>query len=82
MATAKPSLSEAQSYLGLTEQDLQSKLGQPIHVDQGNSPDGPFKILHYSKEQGSETYFVIFADDDTVQSGYYKGVVFHDAQKR
>ena len=67
---AKPSLSEAQSYLGVTEQALRSKLGQPIDVEQGNSPDGPFKILHYSKEQGNETYFVIFADDGIVQSGY------------
>jgi hypothetical protein len=82
MTAAKPSLSEAQSYLGLTEQDLRSKLGQPIDLDQGNSPDGPFKILHYSKEQGNETYFVIFADDGIVQSGYYKGVLFHDRQKR
>ena len=79
---AKPSLSEAQSYLGLTEQHLRSKLGQPIDVEQGNSPDGPFKILHYSKEQGNETYFIIFADDGIVQSGYYKGVLFHDRQKR
>ena len=79
---AKPSLSEAQTYLGLRESDLHSKLGRPMDVDEGNSPDGPFRILHYSKEKDNETYFVIFKDDGIVQSGYYKGVMFHDKQKR
>lgn len=38
---------------------------------QGNSPDGPFKILHYGKEKGNETYFVIFADDGIVKECFF-----------
>jgi hypothetical protein len=75
-------LREAQSYLGLKESDLRSKLGQPGKVEEGDSPDGLFKILHYNQQKSNETYFIIFKSDGIVQSGYYNGVLFHDKQKR
>jgi len=82
IAQQKAALSEAQSYLGLTEAALIAKLGQPQRVVRDDSPDGYFKLLEYSKEKGLETFFIIFESDGIVQSGSYKGTLFHDKQKR
>ena len=64
----------ADSFLRLTEAQLIQRCGQPIMVTTNNSPDGPFKIIQFDKTKGSETFFVIFADEGWVRSGHYKGV--------
>lgn len=66
---------EAKSFVGITEEELIRRLGQPIGVEtHSSSPDGPFKMLKFDGTKGRETFFVIFADDGLVSSGFYRGV--------
>ena len=78
--TAKPppTQREADSFLGMTEQELIRRLGQPIKVVSGDSPDGPYKILGFDETKGNATWFTIFASDRIVQSGQYRGLLFSE----
>ena len=70
----KPTQAEADMFLGITEAALIQRLGRPIKIKTDNSPDGPFKLLEFDQTKGSETFFIIFADDGLVQSGMLRGV--------
>ena len=78
-AKPKPSQQEANAFYGITEQELVSRLGQPIRVKNENSPDGPFKKLEYSDSKGKESHFIIFASDGRVDNGQLRGVVLSKA---
>lgn len=75
-AKPRPNPEEANAFYGLTERDLISRMGQPLRVRSGNSPDGAFKILEYSDTKGKETFFAIFANDGRVDNGSLRGVPF------
>ena len=75
-AKPKPTQAEANAFVGLKEQELISRLGQPIRVRNETSPDGPFKMLIFSETKGKETFFTILASDGVVSDGYYRGVLF------
>ena len=65
---------DADSFLGISEAVLISRLGRPISTQIDDSPDGPFKLLQFDRTKGAETFFIIFISDGRVNSGSYRGV--------
>lgn len=64
---------EANALVGLTEQQVISKLGQPIRVEKDNSPDGPFEQLVFNDSKNAATFCMIFEQDGTTDGVLYRG---------
>jgi hypothetical protein len=64
-------------FIGMTRERMVSLMGRPLAVKSGsNSTDGGFKIYSYSNEKGKETFFTIWDDEGTIDSGMYRGAYF------
>jgi hypothetical protein len=72
----------AAEFCGRSETDLVKRFGPPIKVRTSNSPDGKYRMLVFSEQDGAETFFTIFAKDGVVSSGMYKGVAFDDSASK
>jgi hypothetical protein len=68
----------AAEFIGLTEADLIRRFGPPIETKRGSAPDGPYKMLVFSREKDAETFFLIADADGVVSSGHFKGTAFDD----
>jgi hypothetical protein len=68
----------AAEFIGLTEADLIKRFGPPIETKRGSAPDGPYKMLVFSREKDAEIFFVITDADSVVSSGHFKGTAFND----
>jgi hypothetical protein len=66
--------SEADSFLGLTAQEVEKRLGKPIRIKRfSNDLDGDMEMLVFDETRGMETFFTIVLRDGTVCMGEYKG---------
>lgn len=68
----------AAEFIGLTESDLVKRFGPPIETTRSDSPDGPFRMVVFSKEKGREIFFTILDKDGVVSNGSYGGTMFDD----
>ncbi len=68
---------EAHAFIGVTEQELIRRLGQPGEIRTGNAVNGePYRMLCYDNTETNGTLFIIFKKDGMVWSGSYRGIWF------
>lgn len=73
-SSAKSAQREADSFLRLTRQQLEARLGKPKQIRQGSgATDGAFDIFVFDSPPGTETFFTIWASDGFVSNGEYHG---------
>jgi ribosomal protein L37AE/L43A len=65
----------ANSFVGITEQELIRRLGQPKEVRR--EPDGSLRSLVYEDSNTNVEMFIINGEDGLVSGGEYRGHVFH-----
>ncbi|MGA2220413.1 MAG: zinc ribbon domain-containing protein [Verrucomicrobiia bacterium] len=65
----------ANSFVGITEQELIRRLGQPREI-QGQT-DSPFRSLVYDESESNTTVFIIDEKDGVVAGGSYRGCWIH-----
>jgi hypothetical protein len=69
-------IASTKEFIGLTKEQMITKLGEPIKQIKESSPDGSFMIYTYSEDKGKETFFTIFFSDGIISGGMYNGVSF------
>ena len=67
------------SFLGITEQELIRRLGQPKEIRR--EPDGSLRSLVYEDSNTNVEMFIINGQDGLVLGGEYRGHVFHRDSK-
>jgi DNA-directed RNA polymerase subunit M/transcription elongation factor TFIIS len=65
----------ANSFIGITEQELIRRLGQPKEIRR--EPDGSLRSLVYEDSNTNVEMFIINGEDGLVSGGEYRGHVFH-----
>jgi len=73
---------EADAFIGMTEQQVINKLGQPTQIKKDDSPDGPYEMLVYDDTNSNATLFVIFDKDGKVSSGSYHGLTLTESNDK
>jgi hypothetical protein len=69
----------AESFLGMSREQMLKEVGQPVAVTDGGHPDdGTFKLYNYGGEKGAETFFTIWDSDGKISSGMYQGTSFSE----
>jgi hypothetical protein len=76
-AAARYKQERANTFIGITEQELIRRLGQPEKVTfNPNTPDGPAKILLHDNTENQVTLFAIFESDGRDWWGTYRECSF------
>ena len=67
----------ANSFIGITEQEVIRRLGQPREIRRDVDPPSPSRALVYDESESNTTTFVIYDEDGVVRGGSYHGIWIH-----
>ena len=67
----------ANSFIGITEQEVIRRLGQPREIRRDADPPSPSRALVYDESESNTTVFVIYEEDGVVRGGSYHGIWIH-----